>query len=635
MTQKSNGLEKFWQELQRRKVFKVTVMYAGTAFIILQLFDIIAQPLQLPAWTMTLVIVLLCIGFIITLLIAWVYDITPEGIQKTESVGTTRKRKSQVVPVKKGISGSNIIITVMAVFIAVLLYPKIFNRDKLRNIKDADGRISIAIMPFQNMTNDTTWNVWQDGIQDMLINSLSNSPEELKVRQTETTNNLIQSEGLTNNASITPTVASSLSQKLDANVFIYGNLKQAGSILRISAQLIESKTKEVFKSFQVEGVSQEEKLFKVIDSLSALIKDYLIITRLKKETTPDFQNLASTTLPEAYRYFIQGENARRKSDDPAAARFYSQAIAVDSSFYLAILRLSSAYSNQGLYDQSREWCLKLYNIRDQLPLQLKISSEHQYALNFETPYEEIKCLRQLLEIDNQSPTTYYLLGFAYNRLNQFDNAIPEFEKALEIYKKWNTKPYRAVNYILLGSAYHKTGEFSKEKQLYKKAEMDFPDNPFIKGRQAVLSLMGDENMEADQFLEKYISIRKENSVSESDIIQELAAIYDEAGKLEKAEEFYRQALALEPENPTYLNNLAYFIYKNDTDINEGVILIDRAMQMRPDDWLFLATKGELRYKQGRHEEALELLEKSWKLKPVYNHEIYLDIQAAKKALDIQ
>jgi sterol desaturase/sphingolipid hydroxylase (fatty acid hydroxylase superfamily) len=86
MAQKTNSFEKFWKEMKRRKVFKVVAMYAGTAFIILQLLDIIAQPLQWPTWTLTFVIVLLCIGFIITLLISWIYDITPEGLKKTESV---------------------------------------------------------------------------------------------------------------------------------------------------------------------------------------------------------------------------------------------------------------------------------------------------------------------------------------------------------------------------------------------------------------------------------------------------------------------------------------------------------------------------------------------------------------------
>ena len=104
----------------------------------------------------------------------------------------------------------------------------------MEKLRSSGERISVAVMPFQNMTNDTTWNIWQDGIQDNIITSLSNS-EELKVRQTESINNLIQSKGLPNYASITPTVAGSISQKLDANVFICGSIKKAGSTMRINA----------------------------------------------------------------------------------------------------------------------------------------------------------------------------------------------------------------------------------------------------------------------------------------------------------------------------------------------------------------------------------------------------------------
>ena len=330
MTQKSNDFQKFWQELKRRKVFKVTAMYAGTAFIILQLVDIISQPLQLPTWTMTLVIVLLCIGFIITLLIAWIYDITPEGIKKTESIEEAKNEYSKAILVKRRIKISDIIVVAMAIVILILLYPKVFNEDKFNDIKDADGRISVAVMPFQNMTNDTTWNVWQDGIQNLLITSLSNS-EELKVRQPESINGLLQSKGLTNYASITPSVASSISQKLDANVFIFGSVNQAGSTIRVNAQLIDAKTEEVFKSFQIDGTA--DKILNMTDSLSVIAKDFLIISKLKKEVSLQIQPLASTDSPDAYRYFIYGNNAFfTKLDFPTAIKLYSQAVAIDSNF---------------------------------------------------------------------------------------------------------------------------------------------------------------------------------------------------------------------------------------------------------------------------------------------------------------
>ena len=63
------------------------------------------------------------------------------------------------------------------------------------------------------------------------------------------------------------------------------------------------------------------------------------------------------------------------------------------------------------------------------------------------PHEEIQYLKQLLEIDDQMPFTYYAIGYAYNKIYQYDKAIPEFEKSLAIYEKWESKPYWVSNYI--------------------------------------------------------------------------------------------------------------------------------------------------------------------------------------------
>jgi len=629
MSEEPNKLIKFWQELKRRKVFKVTAMYAGTAFIILQLVDIIAQPLQLPAWTMTLVIVLLCIGFIITLLIAWIYDITPEGIKKTESIEVAKKRKSQTVPVKRRLKASDIIIAAMAIVIVILLYPKIFHRDKLKDIKDADGRISVAVMPFQNMTNDTIWNVWQDGIQNELITSLTNS-EGLKVRQIESITGLIQSKGLTNYASITPSVASTLSQKLGANIFIYGSIKQAGNIIRVNAQLIDSKTQDGLKSFQIDG--ETGNILQVTDSLSRLLQNFLIMSKLKKDVFFDLQDYTSTNSTEAYRYFTYGQKAFLKRDYPTARNWLLQALAIDSNFYSAMLLLPVAYAAQELYDQANNQSLRAYRKRDQMPVQQKIFANWLYAAAFETHYERIKYLKQLLEFDDQVPLLHFQLGNDYSELYQYDNAIIEFEKAIEIYKKWDSKPMWVYNYVSPGIAYHKTGQYIKEEDLYKKAEKDFPEEYVLIQRQAMLSLTKGDMTSANRYVEKYVSNRKSNSWSEASISTGLAGIYSEAGILGKAEEYYRNALSLEPQRPNRLNNLAWFLIDNDRNINEGLELVDKALGFSPDDYNYLHTKGWGLYKQGKYKDALEILQKSWDLKPVYDHGIYLNLETAKKAV---
>jgi tetratricopeptide (TPR) repeat protein len=81
-----------------------------------------------------------------------------------------------------------------------------------------------------------------------------------------------------------------------------------------------------------------------------------------------------------------------------------------------------------------------------------------------------------------------------------------------------------------------------------------------------------------------------------------------------------------------INNLALFLIEKDRNINEGMDLIEKALELSPDNYLYSDTKGWGLYKQGKYKEALTILERSWELKPVYDHEIFLHLEAARKAV---
>jgi len=553
---------------------------------------------------------------------------------KWESVGEVYKEEKQTEKEKparfnKRTLLSGIAILAILIIAALFLFPEIFKRDKLADLRSSVGRISVAVMPFQNMTNDTLWNVWQAGIQNDLINNLTNSGE-LRVRQIESITGLLQGKGFTDYALITPAVASTISQKLDANVFILGSIKQSGVAIRVNAQLIDSKTEEIFRSFQIDGTA--EKILKITDSLSVMVRNFLIITKLGEEVTPDYKSLASTIYPEAFRYFIHGKNAFTKGDYPIAVNMLSQALAVDSNFTFATIMLSFAYGNQGFYDQAKKLCLSIYEKRDQMPLQQKIYTNWAYAAFFETPDEETKYIRQFLEIDDQEPLFYFILGESYIKLNQYDRAIPEYEKALEIYDKWGSKPMWIQNYIKLGFAYHKTGQFEKERRLYKIAEQNFPDDKELIFRQTVLSLSEGDTISANRYIKEFMSICKNASIPEADILIRLGDLYWEAALLDKTEEYYRQSLSLEPGSPDKLNRLAWFLIENNRNINEGLRLIDKALEIKPYNYNFIDTKGWGLYKLGKKKEALAILEKSRDLMPTYSHAVYLHIQEVKRAI---
>jgi Tfp pilus assembly protein PilF len=258
-----------------------------------------------------------------------------------------------------------------------------------------------------------------------------------------------------------------------------------------------------------------------------------------------------------------------------------------------------------------------------------------HASYFETPLEEIKYLKQSLEMDDQKPLQYFILGNIYNGLFQYDKAIPEYEKALEVTNKWGVKPMWILNYTQLGFAYHETGQYKKEKKIYIKAEQEFPGDYALLRRQSILSLTEGDEVAANRYIDRYISVRKGNSVAEATIMARVADIYSAAGIPDKAEEYFRHALSLEPENPLMLNNFAWFLIDNDRNINEGLELIEKALKLSPDIDYMLDTKGWGLYKQGNYKEALEILQKSWDLRSVYDYEVYLHLEEAKKAVASQ
>ena len=113
-------------------------------------------------------------------------------------------------------------------------------------------------------------------------------------------------------------------------------------------------------------------------------------------------------------------------------------------------------------------------------------------------------------------------------------------------------------------------------------------------------------------------------------------MYKSAGNLDKAEEYLRKALSLEPQSPQRLNSLATFLIINERKVEEALGIIDKALILSPDNANYLHTKGMGLYTLGKYNEALELLEKSRDLKkPYYSHEVTTHIGEVKKAIEGQ
>ena len=255
-----------------------------------------------------------------------------------------------------------------------------------------------------------------------------------------------------------------------------------------------------------------------------------------KELDPEQIAYVTTKSPEAYRYYIKGMNAFYKNDFSAARELFLQALAIDSNLYAAKLNVAYSYSNQRNFREAKKWAREVYEEKNQAPFKLKVWADLCFALYFKTPYDEIKYLEQILEFDDQLSSGFYTLGIAYNRINQFEKAIPELEKALALFDKWGVKPPMVTDYTALGRAYHELGLYRKEKKLYQKAEKDFPDDIALLPWQAIMELSKGKTKKANEYIEKFIAALEALSAPESIINGNLAQIYSQAGIHDKAKE---------------------------------------------------------------------------------------------------
>ena len=216
-------LSQYWQELKRRNVVRVVTVYAGAAFVIIELINNITEPLHLPEWTPTLVIVLLAIGFPIAIIFSWIYDIHPEGgMVKTEPA---EKMKADDIP--RLSSGWRIASYISFVVIVGLIVLNVLSRSGKKEMLEK----SIAVLPFINDSPDEENTYFINGIMEEVLLNLQ-SIKELRVPGRTSVE-----QYRTQNKSI-PEIA----EELGVNYIVEGSGQKYGDRIVLRVQLLEGAT---------------------------------------------------------------------------------------------------------------------------------------------------------------------------------------------------------------------------------------------------------------------------------------------------------------------------------------------------------------------------------------------------------
>ena len=624
MSANPNRVTHFWQELKRRKVLKVLVMYAGAAYVLIELTSNVAAPLNLPEWTPRLVILFLVIGFPITAVLSWIFDITPSGIVKTESAEVLMEEVQPQVKTRRELKISDGIIAALLVAVCILIYPKIFNTDQFEDVRDENGRISIAVMPFENFTGDSTLSWFQRGISSLIINGLGSSLE-LSVRDDHTMFEVIESMDQVFTAGLTPSLAKEVADKVRAGIYITGNCQGRLNQHKIFSNIIDTESGEIIWTGSVEGNLNSPDYLDMANLLCNQIKDFLEIKALKQDVDYDFRE-AYTESSEAYRYFIEGMNSIFSLNYGSAVESFHKALEIDSTFTFAKFFIAWAYINdpQWQWEYVEPWILKAYQGKGKLPFRYQLWMEVYYANYISKSLPDIVKYCELLEESGiQSRLLWFDLGCSYLFLGHLEKAVGAFGKIEQINTQrndiWKYRPY----FTAYGEALHKTGKHEKEAQIYEIGIEVCPEirgaNDLLLHNQAVCALSLGDTLLAKKRLLHIKNRITDLGYPEHVIDYFIGYIYENAGMPDEAEEHFYNLYKLAPKGDriaTY--TWGRFLILNDLDIEKGIELVDQVLVMvTPDSklhFVYTYMKSFGLFKQNKYNEAKQLLkiaEEGW------------------------
>jgi len=408
----------FFEEVKRRKVYRVAVAYVIAAGGIIQLASAAFPAWELPNWSLRLVIVLLLIGFPIALILAWAFDVTSQGIKATPAVAApgSHLRRNIIMLVATGI-----IISAAAGF---FLLP----RAAARKIDK-----SIAVLPFENLSDDKENAYFADGIQDDVLTNLSKIGDLKVISRTS----VMPFRGKTQNLR-------EIGKTLGVSNILEGSVRRSGNRVRINVQLIDATTDEHLWASDYDRdltdvfAIQTDLAQKISEALQAKLSP---VEKSRMERKP-------TENGEAYLAFVQAHNLQNAVEDlgklKQSEQLYARAVELDPKFALAIAR----------YSQLESWIV------------------HTFERTTERRQKARALALRALQLQPDLPEAHLAMGFSlYYGDNDFEGALKEFEIAQR------DLPNEAEGYLALGSIQRRMGKWPESNaSLEKAASLDPKDS---------------------------------------------------------------------------------------------------------------------------------------------------------------
>jgi TolB-like protein/Tfp pilus assembly protein PilF len=468
----------FLQELKQRRVVRVAIGYAIAAWLIVQIASTVLPTFHVPEWVLQALIVVVALGFPAALVLAWAFDVTPTGIEKTaEGTGLIAAKNRRHGWLLAGFGVLVAVATVGAYWLWHTSNSTERHGSRVASIEKGGSASSalpaneksIAVLPFKSLSEDKANNYFADGIQDEILTRLSKIADLKVISRTSTQKYQSSPENLRE-----------IAQQLGVTNVLEGSVQKAGEQVRITVQLINAVTDahlwaETYdrKLTDIFGV-ESEVAQRIASSLEA---------RLSGHEREQLANVP-TRNPQAYDAYLRGMSLRRREGRKPreeAIEIFRQAVALDPSYAQAWAALSIAESEE--YFSPNHTQAQLERARDTaetaMRLQPDLADAHlaRGSFYYYCLQDFDRALAEIEEARNRSPNNadvIVTIGFVKRRQGKIDESIELLKQATVL------DPQNSATWAALARTYRGKRDFKMAREIFDRAHAISPEeNSFL------------------------------------------------------------------------------------------------------------------------------------------------------------
>jgi TolB-like protein/Tfp pilus assembly protein PilF len=473
----------FFAELKRRNVYKIAVAYAVVAWLLIQIATQVFPFFEIPNWAVRLIVLAIVIGFPIALVIAWAFELTPEGLKRTETADAESEHS-------RGKAWIYIVIIGGAISAALFFLGRY---TALRTASAEDGRPpaaagslpqkSIAVLPFDNLSRDPDNAFFAEGVQDEILTRLAKVADLKVIARTSTQRFKSAPENLTD-----------IAKQLGVLNILEGSVQKVNDQVRVNVQLINALTNshlwaEIYDRKLSDILTVESDIAKTIaDTLQARLTGTEVSAMVKRPT----ENT------EAYQLYLKGRffwNKRNANDLQKALSYFEQSAQEDPNYALAWSGMADVYvllpvfggaNPADAYPKAKEAANKAIALDPNLGEPHSALGLIASTFDFE-PSLSLREFEKAIALNPNYATAHHWLGNSVLLcLGDFDRSIAETKRALEL------DPLSIAINVDLGVSYYFAGRYPEAiAQIRKALDLDADSYYAHYNLGQVLELSGD------------------------------------------------------------------------------------------------------------------------------------------------